>query len=137
MKRFLTVLSIFIAFCIIVSCKKQESQPPAVPSTHTVKFVLYTNEDLSTDEDTVSFELVIRNNSGTIKSRTIFDSTLATRRFKDIPGPANKLVFEKTVPNDGSLLGVGFIYTSKFGVGSHFDTVGTNEKVKVFEYPFR
>jgi hypothetical protein len=34
-------------------------------------------------------------------------------------------------------LGVGFIYTSKFGVGSHFDTVGTNEKVKVFEYPVR
>ncbi|HEX4372986.1 MAG TPA: hypothetical protein VHZ50_06760 [Puia sp.] len=137
MKKFFTVLSIFTAVCFTVSCKKQGSQSPVAPSTHTVRFVLYTNEDFSTDNDTVSFELVIRNNSGATSSRTIFDTTLATRRFRDIPGPSNKLVFEKTVPNDGSVLDVGFIYTSRFGIGSHFDTVATNEKLKVFEYPFQ
>ena len=137
MKRLFTFLSIFTAICLTISCKKQASPRPAASSRQTVRFILYTNEDFSTDEDTVSFALTIRNNSGTINSRTIFDSTLATRRFKDIPGPSNKLVFEKTVPNDGSVLTVGFIYTSRFGVGSHFDTVSTNEKLKVFEYPFR
>jgi len=137
MKRCLTFLSIFTGACITISCKKQNPQPPAAASTQTVRFVLYTNEDFSNDDDTVSFALTIRNNTGTINSRTIFDSTLATRRFKDIPGPSNKLIVEKTVPNDGSVLTVGFIYTDRFGVGSHFDTVSTNEKLKVFEYPFR
>jgi hypothetical protein len=138
MNKRLTILSIFAILCLTISCKKDKPvQTPAVGPAKTVRFVLYTNTDLSTDEDTVSFALTIRNNSGTINSRTIFDSTLATRRFKDIPGPSNKLVFEKTVPNNGSVLTAGFIYTSKFGVGSHFDTVGTNEKLKVFEYPFQ
>jgi hypothetical protein len=123
--------------CIIASCKKDNHQKPAGPATKTVRFVLYTNEDFSTDDDTVSFAATIRNNSGTINSHTIFDTTLATRRFKDIPGPSNKLIFEKKVPDDESVLTVGFIYTDRFGVGSHFDTVSTNEKLKVFEYPFR
>jgi hypothetical protein len=137
MKRALTILSVFAAVCITIACKKQNAQPPAASATKTVRFILYTNEDFSTDDDTVSFALTIRNNAGTVNTRTIFDSTLTTRRFKDIPGPSNKLVFEKKVPNDGSILLVGFIYTSRFGIGSRFDTVSTNEKVKIFEYPFR
>ena len=137
MKRFLTPISIFTIACIAVSCKKQQPQPPAASATQTVRFILYTNEDFSTDNDTVSFALTIRNNAGMTNSRSVFDTTLATLRFKDIPGPANKLIIEKTVPNDGSMLKVGFIYTDRFGVGSHFDTVATNEKLKVFEYPFR
>ena len=137
MKSHLTILSIFIAICSIISCKKEKPQKPVDSSSKTVRFILYTNEDLSNDDDTVSFVVTIRNNAGTINSRTIFDSTLATRRFKDIPGPSNKLVFEKTVPDNGSVLEVGFIYTDRFGVGSHFDTVGIKEKLKVFEYPFQ
>jgi hypothetical protein len=137
MKRTLTILLFLTAFCIIISCKKQSTQQPVVSPTKTVRFALYTNEDFSKDDDTVSFALTIRNNAGTINSRDIFDTTLATIRFKDIPGPSNKLVIEKTLPNDGSIWKVGFIYTAKFGVGSHFDTVGVNEKMKVFEYPFQ
>jgi len=137
MKRFLTLLSISAAVCMAASCKKQQPPPPAASATQTIRFILYTNEDLSTDNDTVSFALTIRNNANMINSRTIFDTTLATMRFKDIPGPANKIVVEKTIPNDGSILKVGFIYTDRFGVGSHFDTVSTTEKLKVFEYPFQ
>jgi hypothetical protein len=137
MKVSFTILSIFAAVCIITSCKKEKPQQPINSLTKTVRFILYTNEDFSTDDDTVSFALTIRNNSGTINSRSIFDTTLATRRFKDIPGPSNKLVVEKTVPDDGSVLTVGFIYTDRFGVGSHFDTVSTNNRLKVFEYPFQ
>jgi predicted component of type VI protein secretion system len=71
MKRSLTVLSIFIAVCIMISCKKQQPQQSAASSTQTVRFILYTNEDLSNDEDTVSFALTIRNNTGSVNSRAI------------------------------------------------------------------
>ncbi|MDB5147080.1 MAG: hypothetical protein JWQ57_1100, partial [Mucilaginibacter sp.] len=132
MRSSLIVLLVLSTMCIVASCKKDKPQHPPVSSpTKTVRFVLYTNEDFSTDDDTVSFAATIRNNSGTVNSHTIFDTTLATRRFKDLPGPSNKLIFEKTVPDNGSVLTVGFIYTDRFGVGSHFDTVSTNEKLKV------
>lgn len=136
----LTTLSIFAAFCCLLSCRRPSrgADPTPVPSpTKTVRFVLYTNEDFSTDNDTISFALTIRNNTGTTSSRTIFDSTIATRLIKDIPGPAHKLVFEKTVPDNGSIYTAGFIYTTRFGVGWSLDTIGTKVKSKVLEYPFR
>ncbi|HEY9001900.1 MAG TPA: hypothetical protein VIM89_11150 [Mucilaginibacter sp.] len=136
MKRFAGTLLVLAAISFIISCKKEKSQPAAA-SSKTIKFVLYTNEDFSTDEDTIRFALTIRNNAGTIKSRSIFDTTLMLMKIKDIPGPSNKLVFSKTVPDDGTLLEAGFIYYTRFGVGSKFDTVSTNEKLKVFEYPFQ
>jgi len=135
MKRFAGVLLI-LAAALIIACKKEKQQPVAAP-TKTVRFVLYTNEDFSTDEDTIRFSLTIRNNAGTIKTRSVFDSTLAVMRIKDIPKPANKLIFSKTIPDDGSVLAAGFIYSTRFGIGSKFDTVGTNEKLKVLEYPFQ
>jgi hypothetical protein len=136
MKRFTPAL-LFLTAATLISCKKEMPQPTSGSSAKTVKFVLYTNEDFSTDEDTIRFALTIRNNAGTIKVRSIFDTTLMLMKIKNIPGPANKLVFSKTVPDDGTTLEAGFIYYTRFGVGSKFDTVSTNEKVKVFEYPFR
>ena len=122
---------------LIISCKKEKPQPVPGSSAKTIKFVLYTNEDFSTDEDTIRFALTIRNNAGTIKSRSIFDTTLMLMKIKDIPGPSNKIIISKTVPDDGTTLEAGFIYYTRFGVGSRFDTVSTNEKLKVFEYPFQ
>ena len=150
MKKNLAVISVFVAICISVSCKKEKvqstiekAQPPVettqppVPSTRTIKFILYTNKDFSTDDDTISFLLKISNNIGTSQSRTVFDSTLATIRLKDIPGPSNKLVFSKTLPNDGTVLSAGFVYTTRFGYSWFLDTCGVNQKSKVIEYPFQ
>ena len=137
MKRFTPALLFLTAAFLIISCKKEKPQPVPSPSTKTIKFVLYTNEDFSTDEDTIRFALTIRNNAGTVKARSIFDTTLMLMKIKDIPGQGNKLVISKTVPDDGTILEAGFIYYTRFGVGSRFDTVSTNEKLKVFEYPFR
>jgi hypothetical protein len=137
MKRFAGVLLVLAALSLIMSCKKERSSQPVAASSKTIKFVLYTNEDFSTDDDTIRFSLTIRNNAGTVKVHSIFDTTLALMRIKDIPGPSNKLVFSKTVPNDGSILEAGFIYSTRFGIGSKFDTVSTNEKLKVLEYPFQ
>jgi hypothetical protein len=136
MNRYPGALLVLATVFLIVSCKKERLKPVAA-SAKTIKFVLYTNKDFSTDDDTIRFSLTIRNNAGTIKSRTIFDSTLAVMKIKDIPGPSNKLVFSKTVPDDGSILEAGFIYSTKFGIGSDFDTVSTSEKLKVIEYPFQ
>ena len=137
MKRFILALSLLTATSLILSCKKEKPQPVVSSSNKTVKFVLYTNEDFSTDEDTIRFALTIRNNAGTINARSIFDTTLMLMKIKDIPGPANKLIISKTVPDDGSILEAGFIYYTRFGVGSKFDTVSTSERMKVFEYPFQ
>ena len=136
MKRFAGALLVLAALSLIISCKKEKPQPVAA-SAKTIKFVLYTNEDFSTDNDTIRFSLTIRNNAGTVKARSIFDTTLALMRIKDIPGPSNKLVILKTVPDDGTELEAGFIYSTRFGIGSKFDTVSTSEKLKVFEYPFQ
>ncbi|HEY4323153.1 MAG TPA: hypothetical protein VGN20_04185 [Mucilaginibacter sp.] len=132
---------VFAAICLTISCKKEKQQPipqPPGASARTIRFILYTNQDFSNDDDTISFLLTIRSNTGTINSRTIFDSTLTTIKIKDIPGPSNKLVFEKKIPNDdGSILTAGFVYTTRFGVGWSLDTCGANQKLKVIEYPFR
>ena len=136
MKRSLGALLVLAVIFLLASCKKEKTTP-VVASAKTIKFVLYTNKDFSTDDDTIRFSLTIRNNAGTIKARSIFDSTLAVMKIKDIPGPSNKLVISKTVPDDGSVLEAGFIYSTKFGIGSDFDTVSTNEKLKVLEYAFQ
>lgn len=137
MKKYLSVLLISCVAIIAISCKKTKPVVPVINPTKTVRFVLYTNEDFSTDNDTISFRLTIRNNAGMTSSRTIFDSTLNTIRFKDIPNPAHKIIIEKTVPDNGSVLSAGFIYTDRFGVGSYFDTLAVSQKIKVLEYAFR
>jgi hypothetical protein len=59
-------------------------------------------------------------------------------KLKDVPGPANKIVFEKIVPYYSSPLKVGFEY-SIGGVGhSHFvDSFGVNEKYRVVNFNFK
>ena len=106
---------------------------PGSGSQRTVKFVLYTNKDFSNITDTIIFTLHAKNASGTIS----FDSLLAARRVKDIPGPSNKLVFEKNFPDDGTTLLAGFLYEIKnVGYSWRLDTMSAHEKFKVIEYPF-
>jgi len=135
MKRTFKGLTAIVALLLIVSCKK-EKQPshPTPVAVRTIRFILYTNEDFSKNTDSIYFSLSIHNESKTIA----FDSLLAARRIQDIPDKANELVFSKTVPNDGSILTAGFLYTIK-NVGSSWslDTCGANERTKVIEFPFQ
>jgi hypothetical protein len=136
----LPILLFLAAICFTISCKKDKQQPmpqPSGTSSRTIKFVLYTNQDFSTDDDTISFSLIIQSSYGTINSHTIFDTTLATMQIKDIPGLSNKLIFQKTIPNDKTVLSAGFVYATRFGIGWHLDTVGVNSRSKVIEYPFQ
>jgi len=125
-------LILFVCALAILSCKKVTSQPGS-GSQRTIKFVLYTNKDFSNITDTIIFTLHAKNTSGTIS----FDSLLAARRVKDIPGPLNKLVFEKNFPDDGTTLVAGFLYEIKnVGYSWRLDTMAAHEKFKVIEYPF-
>jgi len=133
MNKKIAILPVLATLIFMLSCQKPGTQPnPA--ATKTIKFILYTNKDFSTVNDTITFSLTIKNKSNV----TVLDSALTAMRVKDIPGPANKLVFQKTVPDDGSTLVAGFNYTIK-NIGSSWflDTVAANEKLKVIEYPFQ
>ncbi|HTI61275.1 hypothetical protein [Mucilaginibacter sp.] len=126
-----TPIILAAAVCLIVSCKKEKHAPAPVP-TRTLKFILYTDKDFSDDDHNISFSLHISNGKS-----APFDSTVAMFKIKDIPHKANQLVFEKRVPDDGTTLTVGFVYTIEgIGVGWRLDTLGANQKSKTVEYPF-
>jgi len=136
MKFYSTMALIVAVICLTTSCKKEKPAPtpqPAPVATRTLKFILYTNQDFSTDEHNISFALHISNHNSGIA----FDSTVVSFKVKDIPHKANQLVFEKKVPLDGADLTAGFTYMiENVGYSWHLDTVAANEKQKVIEYPF-
>jgi len=135
MKTFSTLtLLLLVLICFATSCKK-EKQPPLnqTPPTRTIRFILYTNKDLSTDNYNITFSARIYNEKRTIS----FDSVLYRMNMRDIPKKANQLVFEKKVPFDGTDLTAGFVWEiESIGVAGHLDTCAANEKLKVIEYPF-
>jgi hypothetical protein len=127
---------IAVAICLTTSCKKEKPAPvhnPSPVATKTLRFILYTDKDYSTDVHNISFALHISNHTSGIA----FDSTVVAFKVKDIPNKANQLVFEKKVPLDGADLTAGFTYyIENVGYSWHLDTVAANEKLKVIEYPF-
>lgn len=107
-----SVLSILIISIIMIgtSCKKYTSDymhgNPIVPRL--VQFVLFSNNELSNDNNTITFTLAIKKPSGEV----LWDSILAPMKIKDIPTLDHPVFVEKYVPgNDPSLLKVGFFYT--------------------------
>ena len=129
MKVFLSILTATILF-LFASCKKEQSSAPV----RTITYLLYTTGDFSTVNNIISFRLYIRN-----ATQTLFDSALAPMKIKDIPGAANKLMFQKIVPgNDASDLAVGFRYSiSDVGSSQFTDTCSAGELYKVVDYDFK
>ena len=115
----------------IFSCKKDSAKNNV---TRTVQFELFTTKDFSNDDNTITFTLHIRN-----ENRSVWDSVLAPMKIKDIPGEANKLKFEKVVPNDdGSDLSIGFLYKiQNVGESWYFDTMKRGNPLKLVSFDFR
>ena len=135
----ISVLSILIASIILIgtSCKKYTSEyipiNPKVPRI--VQFVLFTNNELSNDNSSVTFTLAIKKPSGEV----LWDSILAPMKIKDIPTLDQPVFVEKYVPgNDLSLLKVGFFYTIE-NVGNSSFTVPfePGETLKKVGFNFR
>jgi hypothetical protein len=131
MKIYSALSILAFATLFITSCKKDD-----VPTTpkRTIKFILYTEEDFSTDNHNITFSLFIRTHS-----KTLFDSSLSTIKVKDIPNFANRLIFEKTVPNDdGSDLAAGFNYAiENVGLSWYLDTCKAGQTFKEVSYSFK
>ena len=129
----LAILIFFVA-ALASSCKKDNQTPVVANPARTVKFILHTEKDFSANNENITFKLFIRNHT-----KTIFDTTLATMKIRDIPHAANSVVFEKRVPgNDPSILAAGFSYTIEdVGTADFLDTLKTGENFKVIDYSFQ
>lgn len=135
MKYFLpAAILTFAVICLTASCKKANPvKPPVTTSYRTLRFILYTNQDFSGNNENISFALHIDDGH-----TAPFDSTVFSTQVKNIPDKAHELVFEKKIPDDGKTLTAGFTYMiQNIGYSWHLDTVAANDKLKVIEYPFQ
>jgi hypothetical protein len=130
---------------IIASCKKDSSDVTPMPPEggRTFRFVLYTNQDYSTDDHTIKFIVFIKKGSvyvyDTTAGNLLYDSAYAPIRIKDIPDPAHKIVVEKKIMGyDNDDLTAGFVYEIvNVGYSWHIDTSKAGNPLKVIDYNFQ
>ena len=132
-------LQLYIATILFVlssaSCTKNPlPPPPGNEYERIIQFALYTQEDLSNDNDSVHFSVFIKDH-GTM----LFDSLLYSMKIKDIPDSTHSLLFEKSIPDtDSDELSAGFRYTiQNVGSASFIDTIAADEEYKSIEFSFR
>src|SRR5437868_14289218 len=106
--RLTLITAIAAQILLEIACSKEK--PPVTPviskTGRTIKFVLDTRKDFSTNNGNITFSVFVRNHT-----TQLLDSTLSVMKIKDIPDFAHRLVFEKIVPNDDGLdLSAGFHY---------------------------
>jgi hypothetical protein len=137
--KYLSIMSILCVSTILIgtSCKKQTTDPvPNIPGVlRKVQFILYTDKDFSSDNDSIIFKLSIQKSTNQI----LWDSVLKPMKIKDIPNLAHKLVIVKSVPgNDTSLLKVGFYYSiENVGNSWHVDMFNAGETFKIVDFNFQ
>ena len=142
--KYLSIMSILCVSTILIgtSCKKQITGSAITDSAldnsknlRKVRFVLYTDKDFSSDNDSIFFKLSIRK----ARNQVLWDSMLAPMKIKDIPDLAHRLIVNKLVPgNDPSLLKVGFYYLIKnVGNSWHVEPFNVGETFKVVDFNFQ
>jgi hypothetical protein len=116
------------------ACQKHSMDVDSPENVRKVQYQLYTEKDFGADTSIITFTAIIRTTDNLI----LWDSLLAPMKLMDIPGPADKIVFEKIVPYYSSPLKVGFEYSIKCVGHSHFiDSLGVNEKYRVVNFDFK
>ena len=138
--KYLSIISILCVSTILIgtSCKKQITNSVLNSNSKTlrkVRFVLYTDKDFSSDNDSIFFKLSIQK----ARNQVLWDSMLAPMKVKDIPNLAHKLIVNRLVPgNDPSLLKVGFYYSIKeVGNSWHVEAFNPGETLKVVDFNFQ
>jgi len=146
MKNNFFKVCLVLTLCIAVaSCKKDgPGENPTPPgSVRTVRFLLYTDQDFSSDNAVIHFSVFIKKGSVYVFDPTgnnfLFDSAYAPMQIKDIPDAAHKLVVEKKVVGyDDADLTAGFVYEiENVGTSWHIDTSRAGNLLKVIDYNFR
>lgn len=119
----------------VISCKKQakDQVPPGPEIIRKFQFELFTDQDFSDNSDSISFTLFIQHPG----DQPLWDTVLSPMKIKEIPKLPNKLVIQKMVTGDNSLLKAGFRYSIKdIGSSSWLDSssAGTNFKIVAFNF---
>src|SRR6476661_499781 len=126
------VIACSIALLTHAACNKNHVD--SVDGPRKVQYELYTDRNFAADTSIVTFTAFIRTTNNVI----LWDSVLEPLQLKDIPGPGNKIMFERNIPWYPSPLKVGFDYTiEKVGHAHYNDSVGVRDKFKVISFNFR
>ncbi len=132
--KILFISIVIMSSLILGSCKKTYPSNDGDPGLErTIRFQLYTDQDLSDETSAIKFSIFIRN-----AHTTLFDSSFAPMQISDIPDALNKIVIEKTVSGNGNVdLSAGFHYEiENVGHSGYIDTSKAGNALKVIDYPF-
>jgi hypothetical protein len=119
---------------IVASCKKQnDKRNHHFPRT--VKFLLYTDQNFSHENNIISFTAFIESPV----NRIIWDTVLPPMKISDIPDQAHQLTFQKTVfTENSSLMKVGYRYSIEdVGHSWYIDSSSPGQTLKVVDFNFR
>jgi len=133
---FFRCCAIIAAIATVPACRKDHQTPPPPPSTRTIEYRLYTEQDFSNVSDSIIFNLYMRSSDG----HKLLDSALAPMLVKEIPNKAHQLVFRKEVPagHEKDDLVVGFTYyLVNIGYSWYLDTCKAGQPLKIMEYSFK
>jgi hypothetical protein len=133
--KILFISAVTLLSLTLGSCKKNDPSTDEDPGIQrTIRFQLYTNQDLSDDNSGIKFSIFIRNTH-----KTLFDSTFAPIQIKNIPDAAHKIIIEKTVTVSGNVdLSAGFHYEiENVGHSGYIDTIKAGNAFKVIDYAFQ
>jgi len=132
--KILSLISILSLSLIATSCKKKSDTVSSPVTERTIRYVLYTDNDFSNDDNNIHFTVFI-NDAG---NNRIWDSALAPMKIKEIPSQLNSLAVEKTLRgNNQSLLKVGFLYDiENVGSSQYTDTSNAGTTLKVVNFNF-
>lgn len=136
MKHLNTVLICICTILVLASCNKPATVTPVDYTTaRNIRYVLYTDQDFSSDNHNITFKLYIRKPNG----QTLWDTVLTAIKVKDIPNSTHKLIVDHAVPGkDNSTLKVGFDYTiENVGYSWFFDAINEGETFKEVVFNFK
>lgn len=131
----LSLISLIVLLVSFSACKKNSNVVADVQAARQIKYVLYTDKDLSADNEDILFSVFIEDQANNL----IWDSAIAPMKVKEIPIQTNSIVVDKTVQtNLHSVLRVGFRYTlPNVGNSSHIDTSNSGSVFKLVDYNFQ
>lgn len=137
MKKYIRIFFVLILISALLNACTKDSAPATQPvKARTIHFELFTSSSFTTDFNMITFTLHIKSADNSIA----WDSVLAPMRINQIPNEANKLEWEKTVPNDDGVktLAVGFLYTiQNVGNSWYIDTCNAKDTLKTVSFDFK
>jgi hypothetical protein len=132
------VLAMAALMSMITSCRKNQWYPNGqntdAPTLRKVHYELYTDKNFSDNQENIQFSIFMRD-----AGKTIFDSSLAMMKIKDIPDSSHRIIIEKIVPgNNASTLTVGFVYQiENVGISSWLAPFPAGDTIGLIKFSFR